>query len=216
MKNPFFVDKQSPYYNQVKLFLLPMVPDGPNVVLDIGCGAGRFGQKLIELNKAIELVGVEIFEPAAKEAMKSYRVVHTGDIEELYLKYNNYFDVIICGDVLEHMKEPEKLLQRIRTWLKKDGRIICSVPNVRYWRIWRDLIFRGVWDYSEEGILDRTHLRFFTSKSFKKILCDASFVVELEEMRIAVGPKQEIFNKLTFGWFTEFLGFQILISAKKS
>ncbi|MCK4783740.1 MAG: hypothetical protein KAV87_08325, partial [Desulfobacteraceae bacterium] len=81
---------------------------------------------------------------------------------------------------------------------------------------WRDLVFRGVWQYTSEGILDRTHLRFFTTSTFKKMLTDASFIIEYEGMRIAVGPKQRAFNRLTFGLFKEFLGFQILISARKT
>jgi 2-polyprenyl-3-methyl-5-hydroxy-6-metoxy-1,4-benzoquinol methylase len=184
--------------------------------MDLGCASGKLGRILIEQKKAVELVGVEIFEPAAREAIKCYKTVHIGDIEELNMDYNNYFDLVICGDVLEHLKEPFEVVRKIHCWLKKGGRIICSVPNVRYWRIWRDLVFRGNWEYTKEGILDQTHLRFFTTRSFKKMLTDASFVVEYEDMRIAIGPKQQAFNRLTFGVFKEFLGIQMLISARKS
>lgn len=215
MKTPQFTDEKSPYYTQTKEFLLHLISDGPNVVMDIGCASGRLGQKLLQLKKAVELVGVELFEPAAREAAKCYKAVHIGDIEELSLGYNSYFDIVLCGDVLEHLKEPSKVVSKIHCWLKPRGRIICSVPNVRYWRIWRDLVFRGKWEYTSEGILDQTHLRFFTTRSFKKILADASFIVEYEDMRIAVGPRQEAFNRLTFGAFKEFLGRQMLISARK-
>lgn len=215
MKNPNYIDENDSYYTQNKEYLYDLVLDGPNVVMDLGCASGRLGQKLLQLNKAVELVGVELFEPAAREAMKYYKSVHVGDIEELSLDYNSYFDIVICGDVLEHLKEPYKIIGKIHCWLKKGGLIICSVPNVRYWRILRDLIFRGKWDYTSEGIMDQTHLRFFTARSFKKNLTEASFVIEREDMRIAVGPKQKAFNRLTCGVFKEFLGIQMLISARK-
>lgn len=215
MKNPAFQDGQSPYYTQTKGFLLPLIPDGLNVIMDIGCGSGSLGQKLLQMNKAAELIGVEIYEPAATNAMKIYKTVHIGDFEEMNLDYRGYFDVVICGDILEHLKDPHKALLKIYHCLKHGGLIVCSVPNVRYWRIWRDLIFRGVWRYTSEGILDQTHLRFFTTRTFREMLTAAKFAVEYEGMRIAVGVKQETFNRLTLGLFKEFLGRQLLFTARK-
>lgn len=216
MKNPAFDDPNGEYYVQEKGYLLHLIPDGPNVVLDLGCGSGFLGRKLLELNKAKEMIGVEIFEGAAREAMKYYKTVHVGDVESMDLPYHKSFDTVICGDVLEHLKEPAKVVERIRGWLKDDGTIVCCVPNVRYWRIWTDLVLWGNWTYTGEGIMDQTHLRFFTPRSFKRLLEQASFRVQGDEMRIAVGPKQEAFNRLTGGLFKEFLGLQMMITAQKA
>jgi 2-polyprenyl-3-methyl-5-hydroxy-6-metoxy-1,4-benzoquinol methylase len=216
MRNTAFSDPTAEYYNTEKRFLFHMIPDGRNVALDLGCAAGAVGRALLESNKAVEVTGVEIFEPAAAEARKHYKVVHVGDIEEMSLNYEKYFDLVICGDVLEHLKDPGKVLRQVHGWLKDGGRVVCCVPNVRYWRIWRDLIFKGDWGYTSEGIMDQTHLRFFTTKSFKRMLAEASFVVEREDMRIAAGPKQRLFNRLTLGVFKEFLGFQMLFLARKN
>ena len=79
-----------------------LFPDGPNKVLDLGCGSGRVGKVLLDSGKAAEVTGVEIFEPAAAEARKHYKTVHTGDIEEMTLDYRGDFDMVVCGDVLEH------------------------------------------------------------------------------------------------------------------
>ena len=215
MQNPAFSSEHDPYYTQEKRFIFHLVPDGPNLVLDLGCGAGKMGKALIDSGKAGVVVGVEIFEPAAHEAAKYYSRVHVGDIEQMELTYHGYFDVAICGDILEHLKDPGKVIQRVRQWLKDDGLIICCVPNVRYWRVLRDLIFRGKFEYASEGIMDQTHLRFFTCSSFKKLLRDASFEIKDEGMRIAVGPKQATFNRLTGGIFREFLGIQMLYPARK-
>jgi methionine biosynthesis protein MetW len=215
MKNPAFHDPSCDYYTQDKGFLLHLIPEGPNVVLDLGCGSGRVGKRLIESNKAAEVVGIEIFDPAAKEALNYYKAVHVGDIENMDLTYDRYFDVVICGDVLEHLREPSKVLERLYHCLKDDGLIVCCVPNVRYWRIWMNLVLRGNWDYTSEGIMDQTHLRFFTTRSFKKLLTSASFKVQDEEMRIAIGPKQKRFNRVTRGIFKEFLGIQMMLTARK-
>jgi 2-polyprenyl-3-methyl-5-hydroxy-6-metoxy-1,4-benzoquinol methylase len=215
MKNSAFQEPSAPYYLQEKRFMFHLFPDGPNKVLDLGCGAGRVGKALLDSGKAVEVTGVEIFEPAAAETRKHYKAVHVGDIEEMTLDYNDYFDVVVCGDVLEHLKEPAKVVKEIHRWLKPGGLIVCCVPNIRYWRISRDLIFKGDWEYVSEGIMDQTHLRFFTTKSFKRMLNKASFVIDHKDMRIAVGPKQRIFNQMTFGIFKEFLGFQILMTARK-
>jgi len=161
------------------------------------------------------MVGIEIFEAAATEARSHYKTVHVGDVEELDLAYRRHFDVVICGDVLEHLKEPFKVLEVIHRCLKDDGLIVCCVPNVRYWRVWMNLALRGNWDYTAEGIMDQTHLRFFTTRSFKKLLTTASFAVLDHEMRIARGPKQRGFNRLTGGIFEEFLGIQMIMTARK-
>jgi methionine biosynthesis protein MetW len=216
MKNPAFSDVGDAYYNQEKEFLLHLIPDGPNKVLDVGCGSGGVGRKLLNSGKAAEMVGIEIFEAAAEKARKHYRTVHVGDVESMDLAaYRKYFDVIICGDVLEHLREPSAVLQDLHRCLRDDGLIVCCVPNVRYWRVWKDLVFQGKWEYASEGVMDQTHLRFFTTRSFKKLLIDTSFTIQDEEMQIAQGPKQRSFNKITGGVFQEFLGSQMLITARK-
>ena len=186
------------------------------MVLDVGCGSGRVGKRLIESNKAAEVVGIEIFDAAAREARNHYKAVHVGDVENMDLPYDRYFDVVICGDVLEHLREPSKVMERLYHCLKDNGLIVCCVPNVRYWRIWKNLVFAGTWEYEAEGIMDQTHLRFFTTRSFKRLLEDASFKVQDEEMRIAKGPKQRGFDRMTRGLFQEFLGIQMMITARKS
>lgn len=215
MENQFFTDKDAGYYNAEKDWMVRYIPDGPNVILDLGCAAGRFGRKLRGLNKAAELVGVEVFAAAAAEAEKYYDAVYQGDIEGLDLPYEQYFDIIICGDIIEHLSDPWTMITRIRRWLKDGGVLIASIPNVRYWCVLRDLIISGKWEYVEAGILDNTHLRFFTRSSFFGMLSRANFSVVRHDM-IIHGKKKNLFNKLTFGVFEEFLGLQILAVVKKT
>jgi O-antigen biosynthesis protein len=202
------------YYNHDRPSIVAMISPGPNIILDLGCGAGAVGRKLREVGKAAEIVGVELFESAAQEAARHYTEVHSGDIEEMSLPYSKRFDYVVCGDILEHLKDPYSVVKRIHGWLKDDGRFICSLPNVRYWRVLTDLVFRGAWDYSDAGIMDRTHLRFFTRRSCFKMLGDAGFVIERCRMPNSA-RRYIVLNAVTFGVFGEFLGTQIIVSAKK-
>lgn len=214
MENKAISNIDAYYYNVEKNWLVALIPNGANVILDIGCANGRLGSKLRLLGKASEIIGVEIFDSAAKEAAKSYDKVYSGDIEKLNLPYSDYFDFIICGDILEHLYDPLTILNYIHGWLKNDGALIACVPNVRYWRIIFDLIFFGKWEYVDAGILDSTHLRFFTRKTAINLLKEANFTNLYWEM-IIFGRKKSCFNKFTLGIFEEFLGSQVILTARK-
>lgn len=214
MENTAFQDKNGWYYNLFKPGIASLIPGGPNVVLDLGCGTGVLGRNLKELNKARELVGVEIFKEAADEAANHYEKVYLGDLEHMDLDYENYFDFVACGDILEHLADPWKMLGNIHTWLKTGGRVVASIPNVRYWRVLRNLLFRGDWEYLQAGILDKTHLRFFTRKSLLKALTEAGFNVEYAGFDV-YGTKQRLFNTITFRRLEGFMGSQIIVVGKK-
>jgi SAM-dependent methyltransferase len=214
LENQCHPGADSQYYNFEKTRFQSLFREGPNVVLDLGCGSGQLGKRLIELNRAAEVVGVEIFEAAAINASKYYNKVIAGDIENLELPYREYFDYIVCGDILEHLRDPWVTLQRVHGWLKPDGILIASIPNVRYWRVLRDLVFKGRWEYVDSGIMDITHLRFFTRKTFTDALEGKRFSISKCEFWVN-GKKQGFFNKITFGFFQEFLGSQFMVLANK-
>ncbi len=214
MQNTAFQQKDSHYYMRWKHWMLPLIQDGPNVVMDMGCASGIMGRKLLEAGKAKEVFGVEIFPLAAAEAEKTYKKVYVGDVEELVLDYDNYFDYVICGDVLEHLKDPYKVMQRISKWLKPGGKVLICLPNVRNYHLLYDLVFHGKWEYVSAGILDKTHFRFFTRSSCRSMVEEAGFNVCHEQM-IIDGPKKELFNKATFGRFREFLATQIFCVGEK-
>jgi 2-polyprenyl-3-methyl-5-hydroxy-6-metoxy-1,4-benzoquinol methylase len=197
------------YYGRERSSIISRIPTGSHVICDLGCGTGTVGRKLLKLGKAATVVGAELFEPAAIEAAKYYQHVHVGDVESIPMPYRNHFDYVLCGDVLEHLRDPYALVRKIRAWLKPEGRLICSVPNIRNWRILADLIFKGQWEYQDSGILDRTHLRFFTRRSAGKMLTDAGFVIESHALLI-YGRKKNLINRVTGRLFAEFLATQTL------
>jgi len=160
------------------------------------------------------LIGIEIYQPAAQKALEYYDRVFVGDIETLNLTYQSYFDYVICGDILEHLIDPWLVVQKIHIWLKTQGLVITSIPNIRYWQFLIDLIFKGKWEYQAEGLLDQTHLRFFTRKAACQLFTENSFQIMHQKMLVK-GRKKTLFNKFTFQIFEEFVGEQIIIIAQK-
>jgi len=214
MINNAYSETSALYYSQSRSDICGQISLGPNRVLDLGCGAGAVGRTLYELKKASEVTGVEIYPPAAAEALKSYAEVHQGDLESLELNYSGYFDYVLCGDILEHLKDPIAQICRIHRWLKPGGRVVCSLPNVRYWQVIFNLVFLGRWTYEDAGIMDRTHLRFYTRRSAEQLFIRQGF--QIEHCALSnIGAKRRILNRLTFGVFVEFLGKQVLLVARK-
>ena len=215
MQNPDYLDKNADYYTREKAWLLPFVEEGPNVVMDLGCGSGRVGRRLLAEKRAVEMHGAEIFPGAAEEAAKIYKKVHVGDVEQIAWEYKTCFDYVICGDLLEHLKDPYEMVRRIFSWLKPGGRILVCVPNIRNFRVLKSLVFRGEWKYVDSGILDQTHLRFFTRRSCARMLTEAGFQVYHYHM-VVYGPKKTFADRVSFGLFREFLATQVFCCGRKS
>lgn len=154
-------------------------------ILEVGCSAGYFGASL----KAIghHVVGVEPDERSAQKAKTVLDEVYCGFVEDfLAANPDLRFDVIVFGDVLEHLRDPEAVLRLVKTHLADKGRLVVSVPNVTHGAI-RAMLMQGEWIYSELGILDKTHLRFFTKESLVRLLDSAGFRVEgLQSVRLPI------------------------------
>src|SRR5258708_3485769 len=161
--------KPAGYYSAVRQDILVHVPLGPNRVLDVGCGEGLMARVLKREGKASWVAGVEIFPEAAADARDVVDELVVGEVETLDLPFERQsFDVILLGDVLEHLRDPWRQLERLVAFLRPGGLAIASVPNVRNWRVVFALAFKGRWDYVPLGIMDRTHLRFFTRSTFEE------------------------------------------------
>jgi len=165
------------YYLGSRDDLVRLIPAGTRKILEIGCAAGMTGKTLKELGFE-EVVGVELREDVAQDAQAFYDRVIIGDVEKIQLPYEKgYFDCILYGDVLEHLIDPWRLLREHNLLLGQGGAIICSIPNVRHYKNTKKLLIRGEWEYRERGVLDRTHLRFFTVKSIRAMVGDAGFEI---------------------------------------
>ncbi|QDT76779.1 SPBc2 prophage-derived glycosyltransferase SunS [Gimesia maris] len=176
--------KASYYFEFDRPDVLALVPDNAQSVLDIGCGGGRLGAALKQRQNAT-VWGVEFDPTVADRARNHLDQVFAGDITADEISFvENQFDCIICADVLEHLREPEKALKRIRHWLRPDGCLVTSIPNVRNHTVIRSLL-AGNWTYEVAGLLDEDHVRFFTRSDIEKMLFRTGFTIE--EMKLVGG-----------------------------
>lgn len=194
--------------------IVGLVPDEARKVLDIGCGNGNVALALKDKVRR-EVTGIEFDRKKAAEAALKLDNVIVGDIETLELKFDRgYFDCIIFGDVLEHLRNPLETLKRVLGHLGDNGRVIISIPNIRHVKILFDLAIRGEWRYESFGILDEGHLRFFTYKSLMEFIKDAGLeVIHMDNIFSLKGSR--IFNTMTFGLFKELLTAQFVILARR-
>lgn len=161
--------KPATYYQQTRSDMLKYVPVSAKRTLELGCADGNFSQ-LIKAKLGAECWGVEIDQKAAQVAAAKLDKVINADVNQCLDDIpDNYFDCVICNDFLEHLADPYSVLIRLKKKLTSEGVVVASFPNVRYWRNLYRLVVRGNWDYKDYGILDKTHLRFFTYKSLKKM-----------------------------------------------
>lgn len=218
------MEKFKPSYIGPRNDILKLIPCGIGRVLDVGCNIGTLGESIKRRNGA-EVVGIELDEEVAKIAKLKLDKVIIGDIEEIELKNYypfKYFDCIVFADVLEHLKDPWKVLNKLTKFLSEDGIVIASIPNIRHWDTIFNLVFKGYWPYRERGIHDKTHLRFFTLKNIRELFRSSNLeIIRLErKYRIIEGPhKLGIINVLSkyfaLPFLKEFLTFQYLVVAKK-
>ena len=143
----------------------------------------------IQLKKCAEYVGIEMFESEGAKAKNLLSEVHIGNVETMALPYpSDYFDVLIASEVLEHLVDPYETVRRLCTLVKPGGRILASSPNISWFGNIVGLI-KGKFEYEEEGMMDRTHLRWFTPASYAGMFVEAGVRVDLLAPLAAVTGK---------------------------
>lgn len=165
------------YFEADRHELRELVPATARRVLDVGCGGGALGGAL-KRDRDIEVVGLEGFADAAERARERLDDVVCADLDALEeLPFpDGSFDAMVFGDVLEHLRDPHRLLRTLRPYLAPGGVIICSIPNVRHWSVLFPLLVQDRWTYEDAGLLDRTHVHFFTLDEFARMLDETGFV----------------------------------------
>lgn len=170
------------YYEGANWRIRRSVPPCATRILDVGCAAGRLGAQLKEHRPDRVVWGIEKAGEVAESARALLDYVAEGNIEEMSSLPcpEAHFDCILCGDVLEHLLSPEKTLALLKRYLAPDGLLITNVPNVGHWSVVWGLI-NGDFSYADAGLLDRTHLHFFTPQTFRQTLQEQGFRVLTEE-----------------------------------
>jgi len=185
------------YYSE-RSDMVKYIPGNVKSLLDVGCGDGSFGYKCKQ-QTAMEIWGIELFDNEAEKAKEKLDKIIVCNIETDELDMPDYyFDCIVFNDVLEHLRYPWIVLDKIKRYLKTDGYVVASIPNIRYYENVKKTLIHKEWEYEECGIMDKTHLRFFTINSIRNMFERCGYcVVTLEGISYISFPwKFNMLNKL--------------------
>lgn len=208
------------YYTNHRREMIPALPTTYSKVLEIGCGEGRFRANL---EQSHEYWGLEPVPTAAQVASGVLDRVLVGTYEkQVDMLPENYFDLVICNDVIEHMTDHDFFFQSIQSKLSPGGVLVASIPNVRHILNLYELLVKRDWQYQDAGILDRTHFRFFTEKSLRRTLSQHNFQIDyFEGINKYEGDSfvKKIFGLIVtniLGKDTRYLQFAIRVSRKEA
>jgi SAM-dependent methyltransferase len=166
------------YFQYSREELRPYLPAKSSRALEIGCGEGAFW-KNFSYGPDHEVWGVEPNAQAAARAESKAHRVFNALFDDCHEKIpDEYFDLVVCNDVIEHMPDHDLFFRRIIEKMAPGAYLVGSLPNIRFYRTLRQLILRKDWSYTDSGVLDRTHLRFFTRKSMERAFHENGFVIE--------------------------------------
>ena len=175
--------------------LLEAVGSGRRV-LDVGCSSGYLSEPLSQRGNT--LVGIELDPEAAREAERFCERVLVGDLETMDLPLEPAsFDVVLCGDVIEHLRDPGAALARLRPLLRPGGRLVVSTPNIANWAM-RLSLLAGRWRYTDRGFLDRTHTHLFTRRTLVETIERAGYRVERVDFSVPVPGDNDLLDLV--GW----------------
>lgn len=208
--------KTTNYFTGVRSDYIFEMPNNPEAcILEVGCGTGDTGAKAISEGKCRLYCGIEISTKAAKKAREQLHQIVVGDVESEELPWKeNTFDVLIISEVLEHLVDPWAVLRKLKPLLKQGALVFASSPNVAHYKVINSLI-RGDWSLADSGVMDRTHLRWFTPDTYKKMFESSGYLVTHLAPVGDLGLKARVINTITFGKLKHLLWRQIDLRAEK-
>ncbi len=166
------------YFSVIRHEILEIIPQGDHRILDIGCGTGATLKRLKDCGKAMETCGIEMNRDASIIAKQQADMILTGDAGTIDIPFEkNYFDYILFCDILEHCYNPDQILEKYASYLKDEGLVIASIPNIKYYKILCKLIFLDRFEYQNEGILDKSHIRFFTKREIVNLFSRSGYEI---------------------------------------
>jgi len=214
-----YEEKNKDYFSSSRAVILDILPQKPfQRVLEVGCGAGQTLAMLQQKGLCEQTVGIELFQDAAIEAKRVVDKVYCLDVERQDLPNDlGKFQLILILDVLEHLVDPWTFLEKLKNeCLDENGFIIISLPNARHFSLVLPLMM-GRFDYEERGILDKTHLRFFTKQSMLNMIDGAGLKIEkIKRTSLDLNLNSGKFNFLTLGLFSDFLTSQYIFCCTKN
>jgi SAM-dependent methyltransferase len=182
--------KNTAMHDKPNVDLLGFVPPGVARVVEVGCSSGAMGAAFLATRPDVEYIGIEIDPEYAEAAREFVSEVVVADIEKMEDKaFEILFptDCWIFGDVLEHLYDPWRVLRRIRASMPQHGSIVACIPNAQHWSV-QGRLNAGLFHYKDDGLMDRTHIRWFTRKTIIELFETSGF--QIEEMGGRVFPEE--------------------------
>lgn len=194
------MSSEKSYFVHARREMLPFVPKASRKVLELGCAEGLFGA-MLRTERGAEVWGIELNQEASAKASIRLDGVINGTVESSLASFQDKsFDCIICNDILEHLIDPFSVLKSFHRLLNADGVVVGSVPNIRYFPVLVDLLMHGDWRYTESGVLDQTHLRFFTRISLMRTLTECGYhIIGVEGINPTASLKVKLANIVSLG-----------------
>lgn len=218
-KPMILLKKELAYYSGSRTDMLSYVPQDAHRILEIGCGQGNFAAQLLKSTR--EVWGVEPNVEAAQIAsQKLYKVFNQKIDDCIHEIPDNYFDAILFNDVLEHLLDPWHILKITRAKLSQNGKVIASIPNFRYVTNLFNILIKKDWVYEDAGILDSSHIRFFTKKSVNILFLQSNYqILKMKGICRTSSFKgfmlASLINILSLGYHQDIFFKQYVVIAKK-
>lgn len=201
------------YFRWSRREIAPLLPaEAPRRILEIGCSSGATLAWLKGRYPQAETVGLEGFASMLEQVSQNADRAVIHDLEQPLPADLGRFDLILALDVLEHLRDPADVLKRLVPLLESGGRVIVSVPNLSHHSVVRDLIFRRRFAYQEAGIMDRTHLRWFTESSAVGLMNGAGLTVVAGVVNGWNKRRSKLVNTATAGLFKHFFAEQYIMA----
>lgn len=208
-----YIGKDNSYFSNIREDIVGLIPYATSNVLEIGCGAGYTLAHLKHIGKAGFTVGMDLVDLGQDKILDKFIC---GDAEQEIDRLpfdEGFFDVVICADVLEHLIDPWVFVKKLHRYIKNGGLLIASIPNIREIKILYQLVVKGDFRYTDTGILDKSHLRFFCKRNAAALFEQAGF--SLERVVFNLGFKRWLVNAISFHLFSDFLVRQYLFLLRK-
>lgn len=204
------------YFSGARKDWVDQLPHNPHArILEIGCANGDTGALVKEQEKCAYYAGIELVKHAATDAEKKLDEVICGDVESMIFPWpEKYFSVLIISEVLEHLVDPARVLSNLFPLLAPNALVFSSSPNVSHYSV-INMLLKGQWIVESKGIMDKTHLRWFTPDSYRNMFQNAGFEVTYVGRIGKPGVKSMVINSLTLGKFDYLFWKQIDLKAIK-
>ena len=171
--------KEEYYFRSQRKEMIPFIPNNVRTLLEVGCGTGSFASHLKAL-RGIEVTGIEPQQSAYEQASTVLDRVLQLDVDSGITELKGkQFDCIVFNDVLEHLVDPWAVLTKVRELLMPGGSVVASIPNIRYMPALKEFVIKGTWRYQQDGVMDKTHLRFFTQTSIAELFDSSGYDISL-------------------------------------